>query len=44
MRIRSLAGSLLGGVALAFVVAAPAPAGEPVELGSSPVLAPGGPS
>lgn len=38
MRIRAVAGSLLGGVALAFLVAAPALADEPVELGSSPVL------
>lgn len=38
MRIRAVAGSLLGGVALAFLVAAPALADEPVDLGSSPVL------
>ena len=38
MRIRAVAGSLLGGVALALLVAAPALADEPVDLGSSPVL------
>ena len=38
MRIRAVAGSLLGGLALAFLVAAPALADEPVDLGSSPVL------
>lgn len=38
MRIRAVAGSLLGGVLLAFLAAGPALADEPVELGSSPVI------
>lgn len=38
MRIRAVAGSLLGGLALTVLVAGPALAEEPVDLGSSPVL------
>jgi hypothetical protein len=38
MRIRAAVGSLLGGVALAFLAATPAFAEDPVDLGSSPVL------
>jgi len=38
MRIRAVVGSLLGGLALAALVATPALAEEPVDLGSSPVL------
>ncbi|WP_395640101.1 TPM domain-containing protein [Pseudolysinimonas sp.] len=38
MRIRAVVGSLLGGVALAFLMASPVVADEPVDLGASPVL------
>lgn len=39
MRIRAITGSLLGGLALAFLTVAPAAfADEPVDLGASPVL------
>jgi hypothetical protein len=38
MRIRAITGSLVGGLALAFLTVAPALADEPVDLGASPLL------
>jgi hypothetical protein len=38
MRIRAVAGSLLGGAVLALLAVGPALAEEPVDLGSSPIL------